>query len=62
MTKLPQPGDRVRVQWGFRPTEGEVVYADDHGEGGPVMVEVSLDDVNLRSPYPVEQVEPAVPA
>jgi len=61
MRDLPSPGDRVRVPFGFRTLEGEVLRASDFGIGPFVTVAVEVEgaDEPIVTTYSVEDVEVA---
>ncbi|WP_433267026.1 hypothetical protein ACQPZF_00350 [Actinosynnema sp. CS-041913] len=61
MERLPSPGDRVRVPFGFHKLEGEVLRTSDFGIGPLVTVAVEVDgaDEPVRATYELDAVEVA---
>lgn len=64
MTTVPEPGDRVRVPFGFHVLEGVVQRVSVSGIGVRVTVEVEIDgaDEPIVSTYPLDAVEMATAA
>ena len=61
--KLPKPGDRVLVPWGFHILEARVIRVSDFGIGPQITVEIDMDGVDepMFNTYAADRVE-VVPA
>jgi hypothetical protein len=59
MQHLPKPGDRVRVPFGFRTLEGNVLRVSDFGIGPTVTVAVEVEGAEepIVTAYPLTSVE-----